>query len=382
MTQPPVPGKAEYIAALIFWQGKAHDLLALSADSVYSSTTGIQYDGQLGKMRAKAYDGNNAAWDAKITKSWSVYNDYVNNVASPAGGIATFLMHLDGMYQDYINGTVRSPTSVTNVTNILNNGSYMVSDSGDVTGSTMVTQEFSRETAYVGYAHLIAFLMGITQTSPRLTRLSVMYTLAMGHCAIWYNNTGTYCRPFMAAITSKFLIKYHGSSYATAQQKTDIVTALTNLGDYLWNTCYKDTDGAWGAGKAMLYADRFVVDSDDIHTALDLNAVIAPMYAWLWYQTGIETHKTRHNTLFQYGIPVYSGSVQLSGSYMGTPSAPALKQVNQQAWWAPDGIVWAESDPLVSPSTPSPTISHPWSRYDTSFFGSGKQKKAGGRNRR
>ena len=53
------------------------------------------------------------------------------------------------------------------------------------------------------------------------------------------------------------------------------------------------------------------------------------------------------------GIPVYSGDTHISGAWQGTSSTPAMKQINQQTYWAPQGIIWAESeitsDTLVAP---------------------------------
>lgn len=347
MPQPPVPSKAAYQAATQLWHARAHTYRASGAVGWISTTTAIQYDAQLGCYYCRDVTGDGATWDSRITRAWQEYNHYVNTVASPPGQIATFLMHLDGFYQDYLRSVIRSPTALANVTAILTQAPYMVSDVEDLT-----LQEYSREVAHVGYCHITASMMGYSLSGAQASRREEMKNTSMAHLDRWINNTGTYCRPFMVAITARFLILY----YQQVSQDPNIITKLADVANYIWTACWKESAGAWGPGQSFLYTDRTGFDPDDNKTQPDLNAIISPLYAWLWYQTGVQTWRDRHDAIFVGGIPVYSGDTHISGAYQGTAASPAVKQINQQTYWAPQGIIWAELDPVNSPPVETPVV--------------------------
>jgi hypothetical protein len=345
MAQPPVPGLDDWKAAVLFWQKAAHDKWATGAVGAFSATTAIQYDGTLGRYVAKDFSPTPADWDPRITRAWQEYNHYLTVRCVPPGAIAAHLLHIDGLLEDHKRGVVRNPTARTSVNSILNNGTnalFLVHDGG----ADMTKQEYSREVAYCLYLLLLAPLFGITLTPAQVARRDVMFTRALGHLDAWTNNTGSYCRPFMMAITAKSLIKYH-ELIADAAAKANIVAKLEAASDYAWNTCFKATAGTWGPAGSMTYTDRFVVDADDQRTMPDLNAVIAPMYAWLWAQTGKQKFRDRHDVLFFNGIPRYNGTTHLSGAWCGTPTNPAIKQIHQQTFWAADGLKWAAVEPAT-----------------------------------
>lgn len=60
---------------------------------------------------------------------------------------------------------------------------------------------------------------------------------------------------------------------------------------------------------------------------------------------GLTKWRTRGDDIFTGGISVYSGATHVSGSYLGTRSGanPAGKQYNQQLYWGPKYIEWAET---------------------------------------
>jgi hypothetical protein len=312
----------------------------LNAQAVgLTSVANRQYDGQMGAFHVLDYSNNSATWNPRIQRFHEEYLHYVNTIANPDGKIQQFLNHNAGFLEDVLRSTSRAPVSAQAIIDITANSGYMTSDFGD----PLNTQEFSREVAYA-LETLISFQRaGNTLSGAQITRRHTLIGYLKGHLAIWANNTGTYCRPFMAAISCRTAIMY----YTHVSQDADIITKVAALADYLWTTCWRENSGAWGPGQSFTYTDRTGFDAEDGNTQPDLNAIICPLYAWLWYQTGVQIHRDRHDAIFTGGIPVYSGNVHTGGAFQGTPSSPALKQIYQQCWWAPQGIAWAESEPLV-----------------------------------
>ncbi len=339
-----VPSKAAYQAATQLWHARAHTYRASGAVGWLADTTGHQYDAEAGLYYVMDTTGDTATWTSRVTRAWQEYNYYVNTFAVPAGQIATYLMHLDGFFEDYTRSVTRSPTSVANVNSILTQAPYMVGDGGD----DMTPVNYSREVAYVLRAHIFARRMGISLSAAQISRESTMLTRSLGHITKWL--AGDYCRTFMAALTARSLIDY----YIYVSALPDIKTKLEALGNYIRTNCWKATDGSWGVGQAFRYQDKIGGGETDTNTAPDLSAIICPLFAWLWYQTGTTAYRNWHDEAFVAGIPVYSGDTQISGSYQGTSTTPALKQINQQTYWAPQGIIWAELDPLIQ--TPGVTL--------------------------
>jgi hypothetical protein len=60
--------------------------------------------------------------------------------------------------------------------------------------------------------------------------------------------------------------------------------------------------------------------------APDLNLLIAPLYAWLWKQTGNPSYRDRGDQLWQGGV---------EGAYLD-----GGKQFNQNYWWSFDYVAW------------------------------------------
>jgi hypothetical protein len=65
--------------------------------------------------------------------------------------------------------------------------------------------------------------------------------------------------------------------------------------DWLW-------DNVWVANaEAFRYTDR-LVNPGDLDPAPDLNLLIAPTYAWLYYQTGDVKFRDRGDAIFAGGV--------------------------------------------------------------------------------
>jgi hypothetical protein len=330
-----VPQKAAFYAACNYWIGNAYTFINGSAVGTNSGTTAIQYDGEMCAYRELDRTGDTATWNPIVNRLYQEYDYYVNTIASPAGGTSGHLKHCDGLAQDVIRATARSAAAQTSISNILTNSVYQ---NGQAAYEDLSTIEYSREVAYAASAFLAWKLIGQSLDGTRTARFAQLITWAEGHLDLYSTGTGTYTRPFMVALTAKTLIAKYEQDGADAT----IVTKIGAAADYIWSTCWKSTAGAWGVGGAFLYTDRTGFDALDGFTQPDLNMLIAPMFGWLWSVTGEQKWRDRGDAIFAGGIPVYSGAVHVSGSYQGTPSVPAVKQIFQQSFWGHKYISYAE----------------------------------------
>jgi hypothetical protein len=307
-------------------------------------------------MRDFTSDGT--TYDPQINRSWQEYDGYVSIVATPKGGIASYLNHTDGFVEDVLRGSSRSAASKANIQAILTNAAYMNTSGLDPMDHT----DYSREVAYTLITLINAQRVGITLTTDQTTRIGIMLGYALGHINKWVTQTTNYFRPFMGALTAKALIHY----YTYVSQDSRIAPALALMADYSWTACWKGTAGAWGDANAFLYTDRTGFDPQDGTSTPDLNMLICPYFGWLWWQQGLQKWRDRGDLIFQGGIPVYAGAVRTSGADMGTPSLPHLKRINQQMYWGPEYIRWGEMTPLVSASSGGSLAGIPYAALTTS----------------
>jgi len=77
--------------------------------------------------------------------------------------------------------------------------------------------------------------------------------------------------------------------------------------------------------------------------------LVAPIFGWLWSQTGNIVWRQRGDLIFVGSISVYSGAEHISGSWFGTRDAsnPKGKQINQQLYWGPRYIEWGEQTVII-----------------------------------
>lgn len=357
-TNPPtstgnVPLKAEYQSIISEFALYESALLADGGQTLDYRLANAYYDAIANAYRLKDSDGN-AQWDTFAARAVAIYRDYYVNTVSitPApGSVAGYMNFTTGLVEHFLRtGDVASKTAALN---ILANGAYV--SSGDAQG-----HEYSRECAYALISHIqVTRMPGVALTSAQLARRQVLFEWCLGHIDQWVNSLAQgssipiYCRPFMAGLTARALIMY----WDYVGKDPRILSKLSTLADYLWTNGYKLNAGAWGAAKAFLYTignmtgNPHADPSLDTYTQPDLNMLIAPLYGWLWKETGTQKWRDRGDSIWTGGVAVYSGAVYVSGAYLGGRSAALVngKHVNQQLYWAPDYITWAQSTPGVGP---------------------------------
>jgi len=179
----------------------------------------------------------------------------------------------------------------------------------------------SREVAYAILSYINAEALGEPTRDIRARYVTQSYA----YFAQWYDTASWgewQVSPFMTAITAQALI-------ADWEETADArcLPALTGLADWLWTAAYDPPT------HAMLYQlNPDCVSEGGLSTtgAPDLNMLIAPLYSWLWAQTGDATARDRFDELLLGQANAY-----LAGG----------KQFDQNYWWAFAGMAWREAAP-------------------------------------
>lgn len=197
----------------------------------------------------------------------------------------------------------------------------------------------SREVAYAIMTYLNAEKLG----EPHRERLDKLVEYAFGHLDQWFvSKTASYVQSYMVGLTAQALISYHD---ATGDPR--VVSALSQAMNDLWDLNWVD------ARKAFRYSDRIIPQNNDpkeTEPAADLNLLIAPAYAWLYYQTGEEQFRERGDEVFKGGI------FQDGDPSKGEVDLPGNKQFNQNYRWSFQYIQWRNMEPLGEEADNSPVI--------------------------
>jgi hypothetical protein len=174
--------------------------------------------------------------------------------------------------------------------------------------------EYSREVAYTILAYLEAEKVG----EGRRARLLDLEEQALSHLNQWtVAQTAPYVRPFMVALTAQALIRYNEVS-----PDPRILPAVKTALDWIWIKTWLPER------KAFMYTDR-ETSTGGMEPAGDLNLLIAPAFAWVYMQTGIEAYGARGDQIFEGGV----GQAYVTGA----------KQFNQNYRWSFDFVKWRNS---------------------------------------
>jgi len=164
--------------------------------------------------------------------------------------------------------------------------------------------------------------------------LADMINQALGHIDQWFiSKTAAYTRPFMVGITAQALIQAYNVTQ-DSRIPTAVKTALDGIYPSMWLTscqCFKYTN--------------IVTTTGGMDPAPDLNLLIAPAYAWMYYMTG----DTKYRDI---GDQIFAGGVNNAQNwlYLG-------KQFDQNYWWSPAYVTWRKAaQPGVAAATVPVTV--------------------------
>ncbi|MER3422928.1 MAG: hypothetical protein C4293_06535 [Nitrospiraceae bacterium] len=319
----PIPQLGTWESNMITYGRQACRKLSPGADTVANQLGNVYYDAVRVYYQVATYTGD-PTWKYCAGLAKALYRDgYVLPINGRVAGWQNFTT---GLLMDYQRtGDTKSRDAIVQMAQ---NASFAEDGTPlDFTAST----GSSREVAYVIMAYLNAEAVG----QPRRPRLADMINQALGHMDQWFiSKTAPYVRPFMVGITMQALIQAY-----EATQDSRIPSAIAAALDDLWARTWLPDH------QAFMYTDRHAPDgSGGTDPAPDLNLIIAPAYAWMYYQTGNTIYRDRGDQVFAGGVTNAQNWL-----YLG-------KQFDQSYWWSFSYITWrhaAVPGKGVVPSTPS-----------------------------
>ena len=277
-----------------------------------------------------------SSWYSCAAAAEAIYRDQY--VLANNGAVPGYWNFSHGVLQDYLR--TDDAASQTAVIRLATNAAF----APDTTPlSSTVSADYSREVAYTMMAYLNAELAG----QPRRSRLASLEQQALGHLDQWFvSKSASYIRPFMVALTAHALISYD-EAVGDARIQPLLITAADWMWNNMWlpgNSCFKYTN----VNTALFSPTQFAYNTGGTEPAPDLNLLIAPLYAWIYHQTGNVTYRDRADQIFAGGV---TQAYLVNG-----------KQFNQNYRWSFDYLKWRNGAPLtggattpITTPTPAPT---------------------------
>lgn len=277
------------------------------------------YDGTRVFYQIADYRGENVWKNTCINNTLWLYRDLIFN-SYP--GIQGWRVFPHGLYRHYQETDDR--TSRNAILKLANESVW--TDAGGA-----VTPDYSRETAYLIHAFLYQEYLG----AGKHYRIERAVAMALGHLdQIARSRTEARIKPFMLGLTFEALIHYY-------EQTGDprIPPAIKQAAEWLWYD-----SGLWNAGAgSFLYINGYFPGEDPPEPAPDLNLLIAPVYAWLYSETGDDRYRHIGDAIFTGGI---ARDVDGDGFYeKGACLACNGKFFSQSYRWSFDFVRWRLSPP-------------------------------------
>lgn len=252
------------------------DSSALSSEEKLAET---YYDAQHVFFQIADLTGD-SSWNDRAQKAEQYYRDYY--LLPNQGFLPGYWLFPHGLMDDYIR--TGDDNSKEALRLIAENGAY-ARDSTNLEETIHV--DFSRETAYVIQTYIAAEMIGLGKRE----RLNLLLQHCLGHFDQWFvSKSAPYIRPFMVALSAQALIYY----YENIEHDSRIIEILSLAVDELWKMWLPEHE-------AFSYTDRNTEDGGT-EPAPDLNLLIAPVYSWVYKQTGNQELITRGDQIFSGGV--------------------------------------------------------------------------------
>lgn len=311
MTVTPMEpaGSSLFDRALVRWESQMLAYGRQVADEIHAdlSESGLgltYYDSAWVFQKIAAYTGD-SSWLASADDALRIYRD--TYAAPNQGGIPGHWNFTGGLTAD----ALRTGNSASRDAVFALATNMFGADS--LPSSWTETWVASREVAYSLLANLNAEALG----APHRARTDLLVEQALGHLDQWtVSQTAIYVKPFMVALTCEALIAYEART-GDGRVLPAIRTAL----DWLWAHCWDPS------ARAFLYASAPTPEEGGVpEAAPDLNLLIAPVFGWVYHQTGDTIYRDRGDAVFAGGVD----NAWLSGA----------KQFNQNYHWSFDYVKW------------------------------------------
>ena len=268
------------------------------------------YDAQRVFQQIRNYTGD-SSWQGCVDAAERQYRDLY--VVPNSGMIPAYWNFSSGMTHDFIE--TRDSISYDTVGLLANNAAF-APDPTPI--ENLQDWEYSRETALTMLTYLEAEKAGY----PRRARLLLLANTALDHLQQWFvTREAKYVKSFMVGITMNALIEYYNST-----GDVRVIPAITTALDGLWALNWVESS------RAFKYSDVQNRGDEPTTPAPDLNQIIAPAFAWMYFQTGKIRFRDRGDKIFQGGVDLgYSAGA---------------KQFNQLYRWSFDYVRWRSLKPL------------------------------------
>ena len=267
------------------------------------------------------YDGERVYYqiaDATSDPSWntcaqmqeSLYRPWVLN---SQGQIPSYAVFPHGLAMGY--KRTGDPLSRQAV-DLLHNAGY--ASVPDVSYS--IGWQLSREVSYGLETHIINEALGGTR-SPNFYDLA---ELLFGHFDQWFVTKNTpYVQPFMVALAAEALINYWDLTHDPR-----VPPMLQLAADQIWLQSWDATHQCF----------RYYNDDGSISISQDLNLLIAPLYGWVFQQTGNASYRNMGDQIFNAGVQ----GAWLDGG----------KQFSQNYRWSAKYVDWRQTLISLPPTLP------------------------------
>jgi hypothetical protein len=282
----------------------------------------VYYDAERVFFQIAVYTGDRS-WEACAQRAQVVYRD--RYVIPNKGAVPGYWNFTRGLAMDYLRNGDR--VSRDAVILLAENAAF----AGDMTPpSYTVSADESREVAYTINSYLDAESVGV----PRRRRLALLVDQALGHIDQWFVKFSwpgpwqkspqmtSRLSPFMVGLTAEALIAYDERTHDAR-----IPPAIRLAMDWLWAN-------AWiPAAQAFWYEfpDQNQPCCRASDAAPDLDLLIAPAYAWLYWQSGDPIYRDRADQIFAGGV---------KGAWLGDG-----KHFDQNYRWSFDYMKWRTPHP-------------------------------------
>ena len=298
---------------------------------VYSDYTVPYYDGTRVYYQIADLTGD-SSFNACADLVYGGYSTYVNKNNGSIPGYNVFPHGLAMRFQR--TGDVAARQTLTA---LRNNGAYV--NRPDT--AYIIRWMTSRELAYGIETNLVDQSLGGVP-NPYFQDL---IEAQLGHFDQWFvSKNADYVQPFMVALSAEALIQYWEVSHDPR-----IPPLLQLAADQLWAQSWK------ASCNCFLYWNS----ATSTGPTADLNLLIAPLYGWVYQQTGAQIYRDEGDKIFNGGV----AGAWLDGG----------KQFSQNYRWSQKYVEWrnlagqTSGQPPLSVSFTSPTAGTPYTTSSSSI---------------
>jgi hypothetical protein len=282
-------------------------------------------------------------WEQCRANVKEVYRD--RYVLPNRGAIPAFVAFPEGYYIDYLRtGDERDLAVIDDLD---------LHTFEPVNGAMVSVRYLQRETAYALKVDTFASLLHRNNVRfAQGTHFWMTYHLdhVLGHVdQICLSRNAEYWESFMAGLEADALITYFEQVAADPR----IPSAVKCLADYIYADAYNtisDDPGSFQYDKFRGATDVGIANAR-ASSMVSLNLLIAPMFAWLFKETGQTQYQIQGDAIWNHGVLLDGAGGGLStsiGAANGPPNGNSGKMFSEQYYWGPSYVTWRSAP--VSPS--------------------------------